>query len=173
MKKCPFCSASNYDFSTVCEKCKLPFGLEAKLNRKNRSVQTAAKVFLVIATISLWLSTLVCWIMWFALITSLKIGLTGPSILMLVALLSLLVYTVIVTCMTCSYFNKTALNIRVGVGFKVCTLIFVSFIAGILMFCDNDESLTVLPAEISEGVRTICSYSFFPHTASPPPKKRH
>lgn len=40
--------------------------------------------------------------------------------------------------MTVSYWNKCGKNEQVGIGFKVCTLIFVSVIAGILMLCDNE-----------------------------------
>ena len=41
--------------------------------------------------------------------------------------------------MTCVYFNKVKNNQPISVGFKVCTLLFVSMIAGILMFCDNQQ----------------------------------
>ena len=39
--------------------------------------------------------------------------------------------------MTISYFNKVKTNKPVSIGFKVCTLLFVNTIAGILMLCDN------------------------------------
>lgn len=41
--------------------------------------------------------------------------------------------------MTISYFVKTANNEEITVGFKVCTLLFVSPMAGVLMLCDNDH----------------------------------
>ena len=40
--------------------------------------------------------------------------------------------------MTLSYCDKIKRGEKVGTGFKVCTLLFVSGIAGILMLCDND-----------------------------------
>jgi len=40
--------------------------------------------------------------------------------------------------MTVHYFNSLKDNKPVGTGFKVCTLLFVSMIAGILMLCDKD-----------------------------------
>ncbi len=40
--------------------------------------------------------------------------------------------------MTLSYCDKIKRGEKVGTGFKVCTLLFVSVIAGILMLCDND-----------------------------------
>lgn len=39
--------------------------------------------------------------------------------------------------MTINYSNKCKQNEPVGTGFKVCTLLFVNLIAGILMLCDN------------------------------------
>lgn len=40
--------------------------------------------------------------------------------------------------MTISYSNKIESGEPVSVGFKVCTLLFVNTIAGILMLCDKD-----------------------------------
>lgn len=40
--------------------------------------------------------------------------------------------------MTLSYCDKVKRGEKVGTGFKVCTLLFVSMIGGILMLCDND-----------------------------------
>ena len=40
--------------------------------------------------------------------------------------------------MTLSYCGKINRGEKVGTGFKVCSLLFVSFIAGILMLCDED-----------------------------------
>jgi len=40
--------------------------------------------------------------------------------------------------MTVVYFNKVNQGQKVGTAFKVCTLLFVNLIAGILMLCDND-----------------------------------
>lgn len=39
--------------------------------------------------------------------------------------------------MTVVYWNKVKNHQHVGTGFKVCTLLFVSIISGILMLCDN------------------------------------
>lgn len=41
--------------------------------------------------------------------------------------------------MTVHYFNATQDHRPVGIGFKVCTLFFVSQIAGILMLCDSND----------------------------------
>lgn len=39
--------------------------------------------------------------------------------------------------MTIVYFHKIKSGARIGTGFKICTLIFVSQVAGILMLCDK------------------------------------
>ena len=41
--------------------------------------------------------------------------------------------------MTVSFFRSSAANTKVGTGFKVCTLLFVSLIAGVLLLI-RDES---------------------------------
>ena len=41
--------------------------------------------------------------------------------------------------MTLSYCNKVKRGEPIGTGFKVCCLLFVSLIAGILMLCDNND----------------------------------
>ena len=40
--------------------------------------------------------------------------------------------------MTINYCNKIKTGEKVSTGFKVCTLLFVSLIAGVLMLCDNE-----------------------------------
>lgn len=40
--------------------------------------------------------------------------------------------------MTTSYTSKINSGESVGVGFKICSLLFVNLIAGILMLCDNN-----------------------------------
>ena len=40
--------------------------------------------------------------------------------------------------MTLYYCNAIKNNEKVGIGFKICSFLFVSNIAGIFMFCDND-----------------------------------
>ena len=40
--------------------------------------------------------------------------------------------------MTISYFKKVQNNEPVSTGFKVCSLLFVNTVAGILMLCDKD-----------------------------------
>ncbi|MGN1223120.1 MAG: zinc-ribbon domain-containing protein [Christensenellales bacterium] len=41
--------------------------------------------------------------------------------------------------MTVSFYNKVNNNEKISVGFKVCSLLFVNTIAGILMLCANED----------------------------------
>ena len=41
--------------------------------------------------------------------------------------------------MTLSYFKKRENNLPISTGFKVCTLIFVSLVAGILLLCRKED----------------------------------
>ena len=41
--------------------------------------------------------------------------------------------------MTVSYFKKIKNGLPISTGFKVCSLLFVSMIGGILMLCDKDH----------------------------------
>ena len=41
--------------------------------------------------------------------------------------------------MTVSYCRKVKNGVHVGTGFKVCSLIFVSLVGGILMLCDKEN----------------------------------
>lgn len=42
--------------------------------------------------------------------------------------------------MTIIYFRRTRDGIPIGTGFKICTLLFVSLIAGIIMLCTEDDT---------------------------------
>ena len=69
---------------------------------------------------------------------------TAAKILMIIGTVytSLLTFCVgLAWClpMTLSYFNKVKQGIPVTTGFKVCSLLFVNMVAGILMLCDNDQ----------------------------------
>lgn len=41
--------------------------------------------------------------------------------------------------MACFYFSRSSSTGKIGLGFKVCTLIFVGMVAGILMLCDDEH----------------------------------
>ena len=67
---------------------------------------------------------------------------TAAKILMIIGTVLMGLYVIpLAWCipMTVTYCNKIKNNEPIGTGFKVCCLLFVSLIAGILMLCDKDE----------------------------------
>lgn len=87
---------------------------------KSSGLKTAAKVFMII-------SCAICGVLFLA---NIYLG--------IVAALSCLVPLCWQIPMTIVYFEKLKNGERIGTGFKVCSLLFVSLVAGILMLCDND-----------------------------------
>ena len=87
---------------------------------KSSGLKTAAKVFMII-------SCAMCGVLFLA---NLYLGIARA--------LSYLIPLCWQLPMTLVYFEKVKNGERVGTGFKVCSLLFVSLVAGILMLCDND-----------------------------------
>ena len=87
---------------------------------KNSGLKTAAKVFMII-------SCAMCGLLFLA---NIYLG--------IIRAFSYLLPLCWQIPMTIVYFEKIKNGERVGTGFKVCSLIFVSIVAGILMLCDND-----------------------------------
>ncbi len=66
---------------------------------------------------------------------------TAAKILMIIGTVVMGIYIIpLAWCipMTISYCNKLKYNQPISTGFKVCCLLFVSMIGGILMLCDKD-----------------------------------
>ncbi len=66
---------------------------------------------------------------------------TAAKILMIVGTVVMGLYIIpLAWCipMTISYCNKIKRGETISIGFKVCSLLFVNTIAGILMLCDQD-----------------------------------
>ncbi len=67
---------------------------------------------------------------------------TAAKVLMILSCIFMGLYIIpLAWClpMTISYSRKIKNNEPIGTGFKVCTLLFVNTIAGILMLCDNNN----------------------------------
>ena len=87
---------------------------------KSSGLKTAAKVFMII-------SCAMCGVLFLA---NIYFGIARA--------LSYLVPLCWQLPMTLVYFEKVKNGERVGTDFKVCSLLFVNIVAGILMLCDND-----------------------------------
>ena len=141
MKKCPNCGYQNFDVNQECTICKSPlftsFGsnFAPPTTSANEGLRKATKVFLLLEVILAWI-TFVCTVVWWiTLLAVAPVPLVAiMSILYMVIALALALFR---TRMASSYSNRICKNGYVGTGFKICTLLFVSTIAGILMFCDD------------------------------------
>ena len=135
MKKCTHCGAANFDMSTICERCQQPLGEDAPVTVQNKGLKKASKMFWWIGTIGYWAIFLSALLGWFV---SLFLEFPILTIVFFGVVLFELGMAVLSTYMAKIYFKKVASGIRVGTGFKVCTLIFVNLFAGIIMLCDNE-----------------------------------
>lgn len=113
--------------------------------RKNTGTQGTAKGFLVLACVVVAILSIFFLLLY---IMIRNIIYTDPEMieyyygydtLILYILCILLVFFVVSLLMTTHYFHATKDGVPVSTAFKICTLIFVSFIAGIIMLCDKDE----------------------------------
>ncbi len=69
---------------------------------------------------------------------------TAAKVFMIIGTVAMSLYTFLIGLawclpMTIHYFNCMKRGENVGIGFKICTMLFVNTIAGILMFCDNSN----------------------------------
>ena len=58
----------------------------------------------------------------------------------LIGLLSFLPFSIASAVVLAVYVRKMGVGEKVGTAFKVCTLLFINIIAGILMLCDNESN---------------------------------
>lgn len=105
MKYCTNCGKELVDEWNICPNCGHAVAAPTVAARKETGLSTAAKVFMVLGTIS-----------------------TGIAIIPLIWCIP----------MTVSYFRKVKEGQPISTAFKVCSLLFVSLIGGILMLCDQD-----------------------------------
>lgn len=158
MKICPNCKSQNFDVKTACERCGCPLPknqfetVVAHPNNttsqpvstsfyvistpsQNRALRTVASVFLIISCVLSAIAAFTMFVLWtVSIVSEIKFLATMYLILALIGL----IHMIVGICMTVKYQTKTSGNGNVGVGFKICTLLFVNAVAGILMLCDNN-----------------------------------
>ncbi|MGN1040819.1 MAG: zinc-ribbon domain-containing protein [Candidatus Fimimonas sp.] len=107
MKYCTHCGAEVLDEAVVCVHCGCKID-DAKKSSDNSTMATLVKIFMILGTILMGLSTFFIGLAW---------------------------------CipMTVSVCKKLENHEPIGTGLKVCSLLFVSMVAGILMLCMNED----------------------------------
>lgn len=135
-KYCIHCGNQILSEAVVCPKCGSSVG-KNKRNiseaDKSRVLKLAAKIFMLIAVGSCIANGVG------AMLSSTWFMLGGGSFVISHAIFSSLIPLAWIVPMTMHYFKATKNNQPISIGFKVCSLIFVSFIAGILMLCDGNN----------------------------------
>ena len=158
MKTCKVCGTRHFDTAVVCEKCHAPLANKYNSNyhppqsanyyarpepSRNSGLRLAAKVFMIISTVSAGIGLFFSLIFWLIGLFSVSFvysaGAGTLSIASLIFVWAFLPSFVVDLLMTINYCHKTRGGEQPGVAFKICTLLFVNLIAGILMLCDNEE----------------------------------
>ena len=130
MKYCMHCGSPLDDTAKFCAACGHQIHEAAPTftcqPTRSNSLQNAAKIFLIISIVFDAICILLC------LLTML----IDPAMVAY-----LFVYCPLICCaipMTIHYFKNTEQKIPCGTAYKVCVLLFVNQIAGILMLCDKE-----------------------------------
>lgn len=121
MKYCSHCGNELLDEAYICPKCGCKVSESAY--KETNSLQTAAKIFMVLTCSVYGIISLIYFIVFFFTFVPVFLAYLLPLAWQIP--------------MTVYYFKATNEHERVSTGFKVCTLLFVNLISGILMLCDN------------------------------------
>ena len=165
MKICKNCGAENFEINTECEKCKQPL-LEEHFtpptyqetpnatsndipsieyySPASNGLSIAAKVIMIITTVVSGLLSFFFLILWIIGLTSDVYEIKIVATAMLIYAWISIAFTIIALLMTVSYAKKINLKQPISTAFKVCTLLFVSFLAGILMLLDSANKQKVV-----------------------------
>ena len=162
MKICSNCGTKNFETNEVCEKCGQPLRLittvqpnlghlhvagqpqygNANATQVNggNGLRTAIKVFLILDTVRCALAALVFGVLWITFLNLAQYYATAraDAFAFAICMIVCVVQLTICGCMMITYFNKISSHrAKIGVGFKICVLLFASFIGGLLMLCDE------------------------------------
>lgn len=152
MKTCNNCGTKNFDTNSVCSRCGQPIHEKnshfqfsnphsISYNQTNGTIltesglSTAVKVSMLCITISLAIAFITFLILW--IITLTLPNAQVEALLFLTYMICCFIPTLIAFCMTISYFNKINAHEPIGIGFKICAIIFVGILPGVLMLCDS------------------------------------
>lgn len=144
MKYCPKCGAELLDDAVMCPNCGASVNQNGTVANSSKydTLGTVAKVFLIIAIVGCVLSALSALL---PLMAGAPEGVTEEQWLLMKsgyigAIIGGFVPLAWAIPMTVVIFRRLRNYERIGTGLKVCTLIFVSLIAGILLLCMNDNN---------------------------------
>lgn len=134
MSYCSHCGAEVHDEAIVCVKCGCAIKPQQKQSDGNDTLLVVAKVFMIIACVITPAFGLLYGLIFLALSVVPGMAFVGLIIIMVCAL-------PLAWCLplTITVSNKIKNQEPIGIGIKICTLIFVNLIAGILLLCHYDD----------------------------------
>ena len=140
MKICAHCGERNFDIKTECDRCHRPF--VTTFVSKRTSLNKVVSAFMILAMIGAILEMIVSIFFWIVSLYSYNVigghpTLAASAIIYFVAWVIFFIRAIIVGIMIGAYHKKTSYGYPASMAFKVCTLLFVSLISGILMLCDD------------------------------------
>ena len=167
MKVCKRCGAQNFDIKQNCDKCGYPLyekgshvtrqqvvykenintsisqrqpykNLSVPKPKKPSGVAIAAEVFLILTNIVYDLCSV--FFLFFLIASAGMDSYQRVTMEALIGLLCFLPFSIASAVVLAVYVRKMGVGEKVGTAFKVCTLLFISIIAGILMLCDNESN---------------------------------
>jgi len=142
MKYCSKCGAELYDDAVICVKCGCPVENNIQFSPQAPTYAQSGTPFppqspTYAQNTNTFAPQPLCPVQKSGVTTAVKVFLILGTVLM--ALYTFCIGLAWCLPMTLSYFGKVKRGEPIGTGFKVCTLIFVSLVAGILMLCDNEH----------------------------------
>lgn len=159
MKKCAFCGNNNFDTDKVCDRCNSPLPTtepytapqptfnqpqayypNAYVARRPSGLTVATEVIMIINTVLYGVMLLSVAGYWFITAIMAEAALLdGYVALFFWGLMAILVYHFTINlCMTRSYIIKVKTREPVSTAFKVCSLLFLNILTGVLMLCNSE-----------------------------------
>ena len=135
MKFCMHCGAEINEDAIVCVKCGRAVESKPKNSNNNNGLLTAAKVFMIIGCVAYPTIGLIYGLLLLTVTIATAPMIIG-AIVFIICFCIPLSWTIPLTVTV----NKKIRNREpIGVGIKICTLLFVNMVAGILLLCHNEE----------------------------------
>lgn len=140
MKFCSKCGAQIDDAAVVCPNC----GCSTQAAPRQKStLGTVALVFMIISIVAMLLSAIITAVGIPALMEATGAGGSAEGQMLVITAIIQAVFSIIPLAwmipMTVSLSRKLKNGVPVTTAFKVCTLIFVNLLSGILLLCMKDN----------------------------------
>lgn len=141
MKFCQHCGAEIHDEAVICVKCGCSVETVQPKSNSSSSLLNIAKVFMIISCVLLPVIGLFYGL---AMMTVSTLATTVANSLFVIYGIMLMIGCLVPLAwmipMTVHLNKKIKNDEPIGIAFKICTLLFVSKIAGILLLCHSDSN---------------------------------